>query len=443
MRNLFGFKLEQFSHLSGEGFWIVSGYIFVVIGSLVGVRIITELISPKEYGELALALTIATLINQLIFGPLNNGVNRFYSPAIEHGEGANYAQSVYKLLIQVAFGLITLSAFFLFILFLKNKFQWGVIYFISIIYSIFSGYNAVLSGIQNAARQRSVVALHRGMDAFLRVFASVLLVVLVGASAETVLLGYAVSILFVLVSQRFFLKRAISQRPVLGTESSQWRSRILDYSWPFSAFGLFTWMQISSDRWALQHYAGVDEVGMYVVLFQLGYYPVSVIAGIAVQLLAPIFFQHAGDGSDNSRISRVTSMGLRLTKVSLLLTFIAFLVAFLAHRYIFAVFVAQEYSASSFLLPWMILAGGLFASGETVGLNFMSQMKTRAMTLPKLVTAVFGVFLNIVGARLFGVPGVVGAAVLFSATYLAWMLLLSTTQGSDHRVATLATSLGD
>jgi hypothetical protein len=54
----------------------------------------------------------------------------------------------------------------------------------------------------------------------------------------------------------------------------------------------------------------------------------------------------------------------------------------------------------------------------------MSRMKTRAMMSAKIVTGVFGVTLNFIGAKWFSIEGVVGAGIVFSAAYLIWMALL-------------------
>ena len=78
----------------------------------------------------------------------------------------------------------------------------------------------------------------------------------------------------------------------------------------------------------------------------------------------------------------------------------------------------------SYLLPWMLLASGLFAAGQTIALRLMSLLQTKMLIVPKILTAVFGIGLSSGGAYHSGIKGVVVAQVLFSATYFGWMLLL-------------------
>ena len=52
--------LERIRRLSKEGAWIVLGQVTAVLGSLASVRLLTELLDPAAYGELALGMTVAT-----------------------------------------------------------------------------------------------------------------------------------------------------------------------------------------------------------------------------------------------------------------------------------------------------------------------------------------------------------------------------------------------
>ena len=80
----------RYRRLAREGGWIVAGQFASVLGALVLVRVLTENISPQEYGHLALTLTVAGLINQVVMGGVSNGIGRFYSIASEKHDLLNY-----------------------------------------------------------------------------------------------------------------------------------------------------------------------------------------------------------------------------------------------------------------------------------------------------------------------------------------------------------------
>jgi O-antigen/teichoic acid export membrane protein len=246
-----------------------------------------------------------------------------------------------------------------------------------------------------------------------------------GAGSVSALYGYASAMLLILVSQWCFLRRAIPKQADRDGGGSIWDKRILAYSWPFGAWGIFSWAQGASDRWALQYFADTIDVGLFAVLYQLGFYPIAYATGTAVQFIAPILFQRAGDGSNESRVAGAVQLGWRMTLLALSITGIAFVIAYQVHDVLWELLVADDYRSVSHFLPWMLLAGGIFASGQTVTLNLMSQMRTHSLLPLKVGTAVIGVALNVLAAKSYGVTGVVYASVISAAIYLLWAMAIS------------------
>lgn len=418
-------RSDRFKRLTKEGGWILFGQIATILGSVVAVRVTTELLSPIEYGELALGLTFATLVNQTLLGPLVNGVSRYYSPAVERNDVNGYLKSVKKLVKTGSWGIIGFAGVSALTLFAIGKVTWVPIVVLALIFSIVSGCSSILGGMQNAARQRAIVATHRGIEPWLRALFMCLLVFFLGATSPTAIFAYAVAVTLVLISQMFFFSKTISHVPGASIPADEWQRRILLFSYPFSIFGIFTWAQLVSDRWALQLFSDKQSVGLYAVLFQLGYYPITIASGMAVQLLAPIFFQKAGDGKNTERMAEIDKLSFRLLGISLLITGIFVLFAFFFHEQVFFLLASRSYSSTSHLLPWVLLAGGLFASGETVGLNIFSKFATNKLIVPKIATAILGVVLNLIGAYFWGIAGIVGANTVFSATYLVYMIYVA------------------
>ncbi|MBU2623826.1 MAG: lipopolysaccharide biosynthesis protein [Proteobacteria bacterium] len=418
-------RSQRFRRLSKEGFWIVLGQAMSVVGSLIGVRLLTELLDPAAYGELALGMTVATLVNQAVLGPLSNGVMRFYAPAVEQDDFGSYLNAVKRLVLSATGGTAILILIVVAGLLIADQTKMIGIAIAAFIFAILSGYNSILSGIQNAARQRAIVALHQGMESWARFLIAAGLLMWLSATSTMAIVGYAVAAVLVLGSQYVFFSRIVPKDVTGQNKKGAWQKEMWNFSWPISIFGMFTWLQLVSDRWALNLYSTVQDVGLYAVVFLLGYYPMSIVTGVAMQFFAPIFYNRAGDANDSLRTANVNRLSYYLTGLTLAVTSCAFLLSYLFHMKIFRLFVAKEYASVSHLLPWMLLAGGLFAAGQSISLNLQSQMKTRIMMVPKIITALLGVFLNIAGAYLYGTSGIVMAGVLFSASYFLWMAVLS------------------
>lgn len=415
----------RFHRLAKEGSWIVVGQIAALLGGLMLVRVLTEYLEPAQYGQLALGLTVAGLVNQVVMGGVTAGIGRFYSIAAEKNDLPGYLHASRRLMGFATAAVVTIALVLMTGLFWLGFSQWMGLAAAALTLSVLSGYNSSLNGIQNAARQRVVVAFHGGLDAWLKILLAVGVMLWLGSSSTAVVLGYALSSLLVTGSQLFFLQRLIPPQGETPQASENWGKLIWVYSWPFSTWGVFTWAQQISDRWALQAFASTQEVGLYAVLFQLGYAPISLATGMALAFLGPILYQRSGSATDQTRNRSVHHTAWRITFAALLMTAFAFMLTYSLHEWIFDLLVANQYHSVSFLLCWVVLAGGIFTAGQTLALKLMSEMKPAAMTTAKIVTAILGVGFNIYGAARFGLQGVVGALVAFSVIYFFWMAWLA------------------
>lgn len=414
----------RYFRLAKEGSWIVLGQVVAVSGALVLVRVLTEYLKPTEYGELAISMTAAGLINQLVMGGVTNGIGRYYSIASEANDLRGYLFASRKLFGYAIAVSVAIGCVFVMSLFALDYERWIGLAVTVILFSIFSACNNILGGIQNAARQRAVCAYHGGLDASLRIPMVVGAIHLLGNTSMAVFMGYSCSLLFVIASQLYFLRRIIPA--FQSSEANQsWFPKILAYSWPFSAWGLFSWMQQSSDRWALQHYATTADVGRYAVLFQLGYAPIALVTGLAMSFLGPILYQRSGNAMDLGRNAHVHELSWRTTYFTLWITLLGVGLTWTIHAWLFRYLVASDYRTASYLLPWVVAAGGLFAAGQMLSLKLMSEMKPASLITAKICTALLGLLCNVLGAAIAGMQGVVCGLVAFSAAYLTWVVVLA------------------
>lgn len=396
-----------------------------MLGALVGVRILTELLNPSIYGELALGMTVATFINQMFFVPIATGIIRFYAPAVEQGSVKGYFEASRRLVLFATGGIILLIPLIALILLVIGRVDWIALAVAALIWVIPSGYNSILSGIQNAARQRRIVAGHKVMETWMRYLIAALLIKWFGPQSAVVFCGYIIAVTITFISQYLFFRKIVLVKVVHDNQKKFWTDQIVKYSRPVGSWSVFTWAQNASDKWALNFFTTTQSVGLYAVLYQVGVYPIMVATGLLTQFLGPIFFQRAGDGSDAQRNSDVTRLCSRLIVITLSMTVIVCVLGLLYHNFVFQLLVGERYSSVSYLLGWVMLAGGLFATGQIVSLGLMSRMETEVMKSAKILTAIVGVVLHFIGAYFYGLEGVVFAGVLFSASYAIWMILLS------------------
>lgn len=407
--------------LGRESLWLISGQFVAIIGQVVGVKLFTGLLTPSEYGELALGLTVASLANLVIFSPLTNGLLRFFPVAQEKNNLCQYFNAGQKLFTKGSILVLVIGCVGILSLLLVNRQELIGILSIALIFSIFSAWNTVLNGMHNSIRERHVVAFHQGGEPWARICAAICLTLWLGNSSAAVLLGYALGLLPLLLSQYLLFKGKVPIGAQIGEGAGKWEEELVAYSWPFALWGVFFWTQQASDRWALELFGDRKQVGLYAVLLQVGYYPISIFTKMLWQLLSPIFYGRVGDAKSPSRVSAVNDATTKALEFVIFVTLCGVLVAFYCHGLIFRMFVAKEYFHVSYLLPWIILAGGVYSAGQILALNLMSRIKTQSMILPISITSVLGSAFNFIGAKFYGIPGVVAGELAFSVTYLIGM----------------------
>jgi len=406
-------------------------------GSFVGVRILTELMTPSEFGKLALGMTAATFVQQLAMGPLANGAIRYYAPSIEKNELTCFFTAIRKISIFATKIIIFIFLLISSCLVVIEHGESIPLLISALFFAILNGYNSILNGIQNAARHRSIVALHRGLQSWLRVFFAAGLLLVFSPSSFMAMSGYSLGLGFVLCSQSFFFRKIIPKNSTAKIDTvKEYNTKIMRYSWPIVIWGFFQWARAASDRWALEAFMSSGDVGLYAVLLQLGYNPMSRITVMATQLLSPIFFQRAGEANDVSRIQNVQRMIFQIATFTIAGTSIIAVIVYISHDFIFNILVAHKYHSVSYLLPWVLFSGGIFATAQIVSISLMSQMKTKKLLAPKICTCAIGVVLNFMGAYWNGVEGVVFAWVSFTLLYLFWVVILSlkSSQPYGHRL---------
>ena len=61
-----------------EAGWVIAGQALTALGTLLGVRLLTQFLAPAQYGVLSLALGMSVLAGNLVTAPLTQAAIHFY-----------------------------------------------------------------------------------------------------------------------------------------------------------------------------------------------------------------------------------------------------------------------------------------------------------------------------------------------------------------------------
>lgn len=404
--------------------WLAAGQFVAVAGSIGLVQVSTHYLSPAIYGEVTLALSAATLVQLVGFGPIAQGALRYFSAAREAGESRAYIVTILGVTAKFCLGLAALGAGVMLAVGVWFEQLSPQLVLVTLLYSIMSGISSIVDAVQTAARRRAVVAIHLAAGQWLRIGLTLLAVTIIGANATIVLYAFVVASALVLLSQLILLVRAVeADREPLLARTTRWHDRIMAYCWPFAFWGVFAWLQVAADRWSLQTFMDTSAVGQYAVLYQVGYGPIVMLSTLAGQFLSPLLFEKSGMSDDARRIAGTQAVSERLIWGALALTFIATISAYVVHSVFFRIMVGEAFRAVSYLLPLAVLAGGLFGTGQMAALSLMAAAQPARLIAPKVVSGIVAVASNAFAVHYYGLQGAVYALVFSAGVFCIWMVI--------------------
>ena len=416
--------MPRIKRLVKEGSWIIFGQGVSVVASLVSVRVLTEYLNPIQYGQLALSLTVAGLINQVVMGGINSGIGRFYSIASEKRDLNGYLFASRRLMFYSTIVTGIISLLILLGLAFLGYSKWITLALAAIVFSVFSSYNNTLNSIQNAARQRAVVAFNMALDAWIKIGLALCAMFFFGRTSVAIVIGYACSSLLVIFAQLFFFYRTIAIHNQRSKKNYEWIGKILFYSLPFAAWGIFGWAQQSSIRWSLAAFTTTENVGLFSLLSQIGYAPIQIVTATGISFLTPILFARVGDGRSEKRNENLRNLTKKLVILGLASTIFLVTLSSIFHLYIFQLFVNPIYFSVSHFLPWVVLAGAIFSIAQLLASNLMALLMTRKLMVASILSSVIGIAAAVLGTYYFSLEGAIISMVVHAASYFILLLIL-------------------
>ena len=334
------------------------GYFFLVFGPLIGVRILTYFLAPSQYGELSLGITTGCLIFTIFFGPLSSGISRYISIAREKKETNLFLKSSFNLFLKLTIFLILFSFLVIIVIYLLGFQRWLNLAIASIGFGFVYSLNNLIINIQASYRKRGIVSFYQGLTTIMRFLFAILLIIIFGASSEAALFGQLIGLSLVLSSQYYYIKSTLNKENRRENHSGldiDWDSKIMQFSIPLMSLGFLNWLRLAFEKWGLVFFTNYNSaVGYYAIIYQYGYYPISLLVSLLISYLRPIYFEKAGD--NNKKLKSTYTIGMKIFFFSFLALFILVIITFYNRDFIFKIILNKKYLGISYLIGPMMMS---------------------------------------------------------------------------------------
>jgi O-antigen/teichoic acid export membrane protein len=411
--------------------WVFGGQVGVAIAGLVSIKVLTHLLNPYEFGRLSIANIVILLISVNVFGPIGQGLMRYWSISQKKNEFANYisASAAYIKILVIFSALI--AFFWWSTAFFSVWRDWTWLIVLSILSGALIGWSGIRLSSLIAARKRKNVAIMNVLSAFAKPMISAVFIILIGIQADFAVLGYlSVACVSTFFAELYFRKAAavkLINAPIqkANLHNQALGKLILSFSYPFFIWSFFAWAHQSCDRWALLTFQGAQVVGAYSVIAQLAYYPLVFGSGFLSNFFIPIAYERAGGLQTKEAVISGNKILLAMVCLYIAGSVILTLLFYFFHRPLVLLISNENFVQYSYFLPLLTAAWSLYYLGQILSGFGLLANKPSIYIKPVLFCGILATILVFYLASISGVLGIIWALGITGLVYASWCMLIA------------------
>ena len=380
--------------------WVVVGQAATALGTLVGVRILTQFLSPAGYGVVSLATGMSTLAISVVAAPITQAAIHFYPGIVGNGSPGELLASVLRCYRSMARWVVlaALGGGLLYVL-------WGhgsplLVVLLALLFTSDCWRSANLS-LLNAARRQGRFGLWMAADAWSRPLAASLVVVLVGQSPVAVLASYVVVSACLLGAFSYRLWPTENVQAGAADRAQALDARMWAYALPLVPLGVISWASTLGDRYFIGGLLSVADAGIYAAAYGLSSIPFLILNGMAEQALRPIYQTAVTQGA-SARARRILGIWLA---VVMGVSFLGVILFAIGHDVLASLFVGKPYRGAASLMPWIAAGYAIRASSYVFERVCYAFGRTRRVLGIQLCAVFATLALTPAGVICFGLKG--------------------------------------
>lgn len=407
---------RRYTKVLRDASWIGLGTVLAAAGTVLGLRLVTEVAAPDVFGALVVANGILALCTGVALQPVAQAALRFY-PDLERTGDAETLRDVMggESLRRIA-GLVPLVA--LLALFVQHYVHglsvaaWCALLATLLVEPL----RTIELVLRNASGDQAGYALLVAIDATARPLGAAGCAWLYGSSLEALLLGQLLAAACVLA---FFTTRL--PRPKIAAGPS-WRPEFRAYGAPLTWIALLSWMLSLVDRYVVAWLLGTTSAGIYAAVYGVVSRPMLILGGIVEATLRQRLYAAVARG-DTRHKARVERSWLALN-IGIGLAIGAALVALA--EWIVAIVLAEAYRGPTLPLILPLALGHVpVLAYQAVIRRLYAAGRTRQVLLADGAGAGCAAGGAVLGTLLGGLSGTAWAMPIYAGLQLALAVTLS------------------
>ena len=394
------------------------------MGSIVGLKLLTQLLPKEIYGRVNLLEVAMVLPGWLFFAPIMQAAIRLYAPSRESKNLGPLFRTILTLYFWVSLLVAAVGLTLIHTGLFKGTNFTPLALTLTLAILLANTWQLLGTGISGAARLRRRAAGLSVFTTWSRPLCAGAFILLFAPSLGAVLTGYLVASLAMLAPSLKPVRIAFHERNTPWVQK-EILAKLLAYGAPYAIWSAFAWGENYVDRYILQFLLGAATVGPYVAAFQVASMPFGFGAAFFLQLATPIVFERAGAGTEPMRLASgravvQSSVGLFAGLGILMIIGYA-----LGGVWIMRLLTRADYVVSSGILT--VLAVSAFAQSLALllGTSVLAHNRPDVLLWAYLIPGTLSVPLSFLWIRQAGMLGAAcaNAATSFLFLALVWWIL--------------------
>ena len=395
-----------------------------LLGNMLIVPVYTNLLSPSQYGVYAISLAVLSFLCIIFSDWIGLSGLRFFRQNQLNEKIPNYISTL-------VFVLVTnlLSMYGLCFIFRQKFYEYfsisPKIFLFILLLIIPVAIRALLFQVLRAQIRPGAFTVSTIINQILTILLAVGIIKFYNFGAVSILIAMAVSISFVdilLIAQTKILKYLKPKKP-----NKDMLKSLYQYGTPIALASLSIWVINQSNKFITTHYHGLSDAGFVGVAYNLTFPILMTLFSIITIAAFPRIINLYEDNID------VRPIISKLTGFFVLISVPIVVLISLYAKDITEVFANSQYAGAYILLPYFAFSAFFLSFTDFTTYQYHLANRTIILTLLKIVSAVLGLFMNIVLIKNMGLIGV-GIALLASNLFYFVLTLVVKMKNLEWRI---------
>lgn len=416
INSFYNFILSR-KKILAEGSWVLSGQVVVAILNMIGIRIVTEFLSPVLLGEATLWLGIAILLKNIFVAPFLSYQIRFYPEYKSQNRGISFSSVALKILLILVICSSVLFITSTSVLKMNNLIQINfLMLFLTVIYFSLDSIRSFGINIIQAERRQREFAIYSILEAVFT-YSSVFVLLFYLPKAESYIFSYLISILFIIILMKISIPFKIKFCFKTEENFKLLLNEAYKFAYPLIPVAILSWVMNLSNRYIIELIGNTADVGIFIASFSIASRPFIMLSGIATIFFRPILIELIS--SKEIVKSKYVFFSWLLTVTitgTLLMVFFIF-----GSKFIASVFLSDGYRSNARDFFILIGLGYFFLAIYQVLENFLFATKNNKIILRISIIATLVFILS--NFILISIYSTFGAALSVSIGFFCYLVL--------------------